>query len=176
MKLTRETATASILAVYFCPTCKTAYSTKDEAVLCSRTIDPPRYKVGDIITMDRRYTWHDPGQELWVQPRVKGGSLHGDRDSYPFLYVVTHVGPKAEVTRPSAFSNSGMNDHQTAYSLFTQAVGTREGKNGHHGWTADHTHHTIQGDPLPTTDPRHAPLLAMAHSAGVMGKAAPNLL
>lgn len=82
--------TDSSVATYFCPICRTAYATADEAKQCEETpsdgfgrgLNP-----GDFVLISEGYTWAD--DRAWiakVNPKDKNGYVTHD-----FYFVITAI-------------------------------------------------------------------------------------
>jgi hypothetical protein len=127
---TLTTMPRDLRAVHFCPTCCSAYESREAAEECAAIDLRPGFNVGDIVrpAYTERFGWHD-GLDHWVLPHKAG-------KCYDFYYVVTAIGTRADIDRPRPFHNAHPSQHRPLYWVRTLAM--REGYSG--GWTDDKTH------------------------------------
>lgn len=107
-----------VRTVYECPICKKRYDKQDSAKCClSKGLPKPKFRVGDVVRLNRQYTgWYD-GDKRWIAKCWREGrkGQRGDLDfGFDFYFVV--VGIETDRHDP----------HVRTYVLVTEAM-TGEG-------------------------------------------------
>jgi hypothetical protein len=133
-------------AVHFCTVCKSAYSTYNEALVCSVTKVQHPFEVGAIVVESYpSWHWHD-GPDHWVKgygnPKGsadKRGQRTDSRGERQFYWVVTAIDSYAFIDRARPF-NGHPDAHRPIY--WVQTLGLTGKPSG--GWSCNETHRKFE--------------------------------